>query len=245
MRRTDLADARPSPSAQDPLPSGRPAATTGKAPAPIGSESPAFGDAAAQRPGFGTAANELPMPARPADAEAAALPVQNAAPLHHLPAMAGAAPPGGAPAPVGEYAVTMPVHSPQFAEALGVQVSVLARGGIERAELQLNPASMGPLSVQITLDAGQAQAQVFFGSDSAQTRQAVEAGMPALAAALRDAGFTLSGGGVSQHPGDPRQHGAGARGTTNFGLRLPAAPDEELRPLRSARAAPGRLDLYA
>jgi flagellar hook-length control protein FliK len=185
------------------------------------------------------------MPARPADAEAAALPVQNAAPLHHLPAMASAAPPGGAPAPVGEYAVTMPVHSPQFAEALGVQVSVLARGGIERAELQLNPASMGPLSVQITLDAGQAQAQVFFGSDSAQTRQAVEAGMPALAAALRDAGFTLSGGGVSQHPGDPRQHGAGARGTTNFGLRLPAAPDEELRPLRSARAAPGRLDLYA
>ena len=66
----------------------------------------------------------------------------------------------------------------------------------------------------------------------------------ALAAALRDAGFTLSGGGVSQHPGEPR-HGSPGRGATNFGLRLDDAPDDEIRPLRGMRAALGRLDLYA
>ena len=44
-----------------------------------------------------------------------------------------------------------------------------------------------------------AQARVDFGADSATTRELIESGLPELAAALRDAGFTLAGGGVSQH----------------------------------------------
>ena len=89
------------------------------------------------------------------------------------------------------------VTEPEFAQALGVQISVLASAGVQRAELHLNPADMGPVSVQIILDG--TQARVDFGADVAATRAAIEAGLPALAAALSDAGFTLSGGGVSQH----------------------------------------------
>jgi flagellar hook-length control protein FliK len=99
------------------------------------------------------------------------------------------------PAPTLTFAT--PVDSPQFAGALGVQVSVLARGGVQHAELHLNPAEMGPVSIRIELDGTDAQVQ--FGADLAETRRAIENGLPELASALRDAGFTLSGGGVSQH----------------------------------------------
>ena len=92
-----------------------------------------------------------------------------------------------------------PLASPEFAQALGVQMSVLAVDGVQHAELQLNPAEMGPVSVQIVIDG--TNAQVDFGADLAATRKAIEAGLPELAGALRDAGFTLTGGGVSQHSG--------------------------------------------
>lgn len=93
--------------------------------------------------------------------------------------------------------VSTPADAPEFREALGVQVSLLARDGVQRAELHLNPAEMGPISVHIVTDG--AQARVDFGADSATTRELIESGLPELAAALRDAGFTLAGGGVSRH----------------------------------------------
>ena len=90
-----------------------------------------------------------------------------------------------------------PFGAPDFAQAFGLQVNVLAKDGVQHAELHLNPAEMGPVSVQITVDG--TQARIDFGADVLATRQAIEAGLPELASALRDAGFTLHGGGVSQH----------------------------------------------
>lgn len=105
-------------------------------------------------------------------------------------------------------AVATPVNAPDFAQALGLSLSVLARDGVQQAELHLNPADMGPVSVQIVMEG--TRAHVDFGADVAATRQAIEAGLPELASALRDAGFTLAGGGVSQHAG-----GRGDSGSAN------------------------------
>ena len=110
------------------------------------------------------------------------------------------------------------VTEPEFAQALGVQISVLASAGVQRAELHLNPADLGPVSVQILLDGK--QARVDFGADVAATRAAIEAGLPALAAALSDAGFTLSGGGVSQQSrnrGDAQDGGRSAQSDAQSG----------------------------
>ena len=93
--------------------------------------------------------------------------------------------------------LSTPVASPDFQQALAVQVSVLARDGVQHAELHLHPADMGPVSVRIALEG--TLARVEFGADLAATRQAIETGLPELASALRDAGLTLSGGGVSEH----------------------------------------------
>jgi flagellar hook-length control protein FliK len=141
--------------------------------------------------------------------------------------------------------LSAPVQSPEFRELLGSQISLLAKDGVQSAELHLNPAEMGPVSVQITLDG--TQARVDFGADSAQTRQHIEASLPELASALRDAGLTLSGGGVSQH----------AHGRENPQDPAPNSPRNPLAqgqdgvdtvargPVSTRRVALGGVDLYA
>jgi flagellar hook-length control protein FliK len=90
------------------------------------------------------------------------------------------------------------IQQPDFKEALGAQVSLLAKDGIQKAELRLNPADMGPIFVQIALDGS--NARVDFSAESSVTRQLIENGLPELATALRESGITLTGGGVSQQP---------------------------------------------
>jgi flagellar hook-length control protein FliK len=160
-------------------------------------------------------------------------------------ALAVAAPAAGAQraeaaaAPVAATVAT-PVTAPEFAQSLGVQVSVLARDGIQQAELHLNPAEMGPISIQIALDG--TQAHVNFGADSAATRQIIEGGLPELAAALRDAGFTLSGGGVHSQARGRDEGGEGQGGNGRGG----AQGETEVTPQRiNARVAAGGVDVYA
>lgn len=186
------------------------------------------------------AAGTDPHPAR-GEAHAETAPAAMTSPLpalHSAPRVEVAAAPHA-------LTLTTPATAPEFREALGVQVSVLARGGVQQAELHLNPAEMGPISVQIALDGTQAQVQ--FGADSLATRQIIEAGLPELAAALRDAGFTLSGGGVSQH----------SRGQADGAAAEHSAPDGSgaahgdaphsaaAAPRTSLRMPQGAVDLYA
>lgn len=137
-----------------------------------------------------------------------------------------------------------PVNSPDFAQTLGVQLSVFAKEGVQQAELHLNPAEMGPVSVQIVMEG--TQARIDFGADVAATRSAIEAGLPELASALRDAGFTLAGGGVSQHS-SPRGDGGRSDGGGSQRHARPVADDTVARVSTAARriVSHGGLDLYA
>lgn len=161
-----------------------------------------------------------------------------------LGAMTAAAPhPNAAPAPA-HAEVQATVGSKEFAPALGAQMSVLVRDGIEHAQLKLNPAELGPIEVRISIDGG--QAQVDFSAAQALTRQALQDAVPALATALREQGLTLTGGGVFEQPREQRgdapaqnPHPASAAPDRGAVEPLPGAA-----PPRSARAR-GVLDLYA
>jgi len=158
---------------------------------------------------------------------------------HSAPQVESAAPPMS-------VTVVTPATSPEFNEALGVQVGVLARDGIQHAELQLNPADMGPISVQIALDG--TRAQVDFGADSLATRQIIESGLPELASALRDAGFTLAGGGVSQHSGRQADREGGERQPgASSSRRVNGSSDVQSASTRrsTVRMSQGGVDLYA
>ncbi|XVJ70226.1 MAG: hypothetical protein HEQ39_11675 [Rhizobacter sp.] len=141
--------------------------------------------------------------------------------------------------------LSAPVQSPEFRELLGSQISLLAKDGVQSAELHLNPAEMGPVSVQITLDG--TQARVDFGADSAQTRQFIEASLPELATALRDAGLTLSGGGVSQHAhGRENQQDSNRTASRTNRLRGEDAGDvAQHQPVSTRRVVLGGVDVYA
>jgi flagellar hook-length control protein FliK len=163
-------------------------------------------------------------------------------------ATASTAAPSAAAAPPFEARLSAALGSPDFAPALGVQVSILVREGVQQARLHLNPAEMGPIAVQIALD-GQ-NAQVHFQAEHADTRDALQASLPELAAALQDNGFTLSGGGVSDPRRDaPQQQGEGrpgehpAGGVTDARAEGSAAAPAAA-PVRAPRRQ-GVVDLYA
>lgn len=160
----------------------------------------------------------------------------------------GISAPDASPAPVSGQ-VHAAVHSPGFAPELAANVSLLAADGVQHAELQLNPADMGPVAVQIVVDG--AQAQVSFHAVQADTREALERSLPDLAAALQGQGLTLSGGGVFQQarrdaqPGDT-EGGSGndrsSRASATGGGRIGATAGTAQVAIR--RAA-GLLDTFA
>ena len=172
----------------------------------------------------------------PRAAESAALPIAATGTAHSpIESRDAAAPPAA-------LALATPIDSPDFAAALGIQVSVLARDGVLHAELHLHPVETGPVSIRIEVDG--TNARIDFGADLPATRHAIEQGLPELASALRDAGLTLAGGGVSQHAGSrPRgdDDGGGAAPTQVTTPAIGAAP------ARSAqrRIAAGGVDVYA
>jgi flagellar hook-length control protein FliK len=162
-------------------------------------------------------------------------------------------------APTQSATLQTPVNSPDFAQALSDQVRVwVGRAGTEgpmTAELHLNPAEMGPISVKISLD-GQS-AQVDFAAAALETRKAIEASMSVLSSALDSVGLSLTGAGVSdqtaqQSFGQQFAQADAQRGgitTGRAGLAdTEAGLDHEaaMRPVNVPR--PGRLgglDLYA
>jgi flagellar hook-length control protein FliK len=65
----------------------------------------------------------------------------------------------------------------------------MSAGGQQVAELNLNPAGLGPL--KITLSVGDNQAQAMFVSSHESVRKAVEAALPQLRSTLAEQGISL------------------------------------------------------
>jgi flagellar hook-length control protein FliK len=153
--------------------------------------------------------------------------------------VAGAAGLPDAPTPV-QVSLDTPVNRPEFRDELAAQVRSFAQDGIQAAVLNLNPAEMGPITVQIVLDG--TQATVDFQALQPATRELIEASLPALASALHGEGLTLSGGSVGDQR-SPSQGDAQARGGRggDEGADAVASPP----PRATARRTEGALDLYA
>lgn len=156
--------------------------------------------------------------------------------------------PAAAPAHAAVLNLPTPVTAPEFVPRLSGELAVLARDGVQEARINVHPVELGPISVQIAVDG--ATAQVHLAVDNAQTRDLLEQSMPTLAAALRDTGLTLTGGGVFQQsrqaPQDQPapQQASGLRGRGDGSTAderdgaAPAAPARRLR-------AVGAVDVFA
>jgi flagellar hook-length control protein FliK len=165
-----------------------------------------------------------------------------------LPVGTATQPPPAAPvaaSPASAH-IAAAVDSPAFAPSLATQVRWLVRDGVQRAELTLNPAEMGPVAVQIMVIDGR-EARIDFSADLAATRSAIEASLPVLAAALDDNGLKLAGGGV--HDGQARHQPAWAARTTTqtHGTEAPLGDDTASARTAAVRTEPqrGLVDLVA
>jgi flagellar hook-length control protein FliK len=144
-----------------------------------------------------------------------------------------------------ETQIQTAVQQPGFAPALGMRIATLVKDGIEKASIRLNPAEMGPVAVKLALEG--TQVRVEMSAELAATRQVLEQSLPSLAGALREAGFTLSGGGVfQQHPDRPQGDGETRRNPS--GDKTSLGLDEATEALPTSRPVvrtAGLVDLFA
>ncbi len=103
--------------------------------------------------------------------------------------------PQAAPA---QASLPMTPQSPTFAPALGHQIDVWMKGGVQHAEVQLSPQDLGPIRVRIEMEG--AHTRVHMSADVASTRDALQQAMPLLTEQLGQVGISLTGGGVSDQP---------------------------------------------
>jgi flagellar hook-length control protein FliK len=177
----------------------------------------------------------LAMPTRGGPADAPSGPFRADAtgtPIAGSAAQAPDARPAAAPTESAP-AVHAPLHSAAFAPELAERVTLLAVDGVQTAQLELNPAEMGPVQIDIVVDAG--RAEITFQAAQADTRQALERALPDLAGALREQGLTLAGGGVFQQSqqGKPSEN-ADEEGRPNSRAGVRSA---------STRSAPDAIDI--
>lgn len=191
----------------------------------------------------------LPAP-DPAAVQAGAIGAPANAPQDASPGVHQA--PATAPA---QATLAMPPQSPTFGPALGHQIEVWMKGGVQHAEVQLSPQDLGPIRVKIEMDGAQARVQM--SADVPSTRDALQQAMPQLSQQLGQVGLSLSGGGVSDQPtfqqsqAQANAGGSGHGGRPGHGATPGADAGSGLEDIAAASAARqaaqrrGLLDTYA
>jgi len=87
------------------------------------------------------------------------------------------------------------IQNPNWSQQLSKQVSYMVRGGIQQAEIKLNPAHLGPMEIKLSINDD--QATVNFVAQHALVRDALDAALPRLKEMLEQQGLNLAGADVS------------------------------------------------
>ena len=114
------------------------------------------------------------------------------------------------PLPPAQATLPMLPQAPTFAPALGQQIDVWMKGGVQHAEVQLSPQDLGPIRVKIEMQGD--QTRVHMTADVQSTRDALQQAMPQLSEQLGTVGLSLSGSSVSDQPAFQQQAQANADG---------------------------------
>jgi flagellar hook-length control protein FliK len=160
---------------------------------------------------------------------------------------ANAAPPSSPALP--NITLTAPFNQAGWDQALGERVQWMAGQGIQRANIKLNPAHLGPMEVRIQIQNDQANVQ--FNSAHGVVRDALEAALPRLRDMFDSAGVELTDVDVSGQSFAEQQQAAtdGQGGTGNTARHVAFDTEDEgditletpVYPLPGS----GRLDLFA
>jgi len=137
-------------------------------------------------------------------------------------------------------------RNPRWNESLGNRVAWMATNHVHRAELRLNPPSLGPLEVRVEVN--QEEARVVFSAQHGSVREALEAAVPRLREMMGASGLNLvhvdvSGQGLAR---DSERNDWPGRESAPGGPGTAGAPGgESLQPGTSAQLRVGLVDDYA
>jgi len=110
------------------------------------------------------------------------------------------------PGTVATPQVATPFGNGQWANDVGQQLQWMVSQNVQRADLKLNPAHLGPIEVRIVMHHD--QVQVSMNATHAQVRDALESAMPRLREGLESGGFGQASVDVGQQSfGDARAEG--------------------------------------
>jgi flagellar hook-length control protein FliK len=137
------------------------------------------------------------------------------------------------------------VDSAEFPQALTDRVSFAVENNWNSAKLQVNPAQLGPIDLQIAVQGD--RAQVVMSTHSAVTREALESSVPKLKEMLGSQGFTQVSVDISQRSfqdrsafNQPYTRAAPTGASTTSAPSVAAAST----PSRPARVSLGAVDAY-
>jgi hypothetical protein len=94
-------------------------------------------------------------------------------------------------------AITRPLTHPGWSKDLGEQIVWMNNKAIPAAEIRLNPAHLGPISVRI--DVNQDQATILFTAQHTEVKEAIEASIPKLREMLGTQQLNLINVSISQN----------------------------------------------
>ena len=168
-----------------------------------------------------------------------------AAALQQLAAAAGS--PSSDSARTNTLRVQAPVDSPDFPQGVADRVTFAVSNDMSSAKLQVNPAQLGPIDLQIAVQGD--RAQVVMSTHSAVTREALEASMPKLKEMLGSQGFTQVSVDISQRSFQDRSAFSQPYSTKPATGTSGATPTTPVQAASSASVTPrislGAVDAYA
>jgi flagellar hook-length control protein FliK len=119
-------------------------------------------------------------------------------------AQARVASPSPAAPPSTVFSIEPPVLDPAWQTAVNERVVWMAGRNVQSAELRLNPAELGPVQVQVTVD--EKAVSLSITAAHPLTREALENAMPRLRDMLSEHGMDLSGATVDDHGNQAPAH---------------------------------------
>lgn len=136
---------------------------------------------------------------------------------------------------------TPEVGADDFEARFGAQIEWMASQRISEARIRVTPNDLGPVEVRLHLDGDRIRAE--FVSANAETRQALEHGLPRLRDLLGEHGFQLAHAGVGAGGGGSRDPSASSVRDSGGSSGSEAA--EPAPPATPQRRSLGLLDAYA
>lgn len=143
--------------------------------------------------------------------------------------------------------IATPLHDPRWSQQLGDRLLWMSRGEIQSAQININPAQLGPIQINISLNGDQMTAH--FISAHQEVRQILDDAMPRLREMLSGAGINL---GQSNVGAQTQQQQGGSAFSMNGNSPRSGSEDVILSPnesnstgLRPINQGRGLVDLFA